>query len=192
MRLQRLVRETDNLGRFGGGEFKLIVPHTRLSEAEAVIDQKLVAVRRSRPLPQEVSFRYSFRQDLPAHAPDEVYRPAGWAVYAAKRRGRDQIAIDLAPSPRLTPDPLLTNADPSGTTSSPPGWGHATLLPKGRARNRAPAIKKRIGDTPKTLAAAPAPLGVTTTVARAGGAMRCLLDKMFLKVLVAAIACLST
>lgn len=129
---------------------------------------------------------------MPAHAPDEVYRPADWAVYAAKRRDRDQIAIDLAPSPRLTPDPGVTNGRSSGYHQQSARVGHATLLPKGRARNRAPAIKKRIGDTPKPVAAAPAPLGVTTTVARAGGAMRCLLDKMFLKVLVAAIACLST
>ena len=107
--LQRLVRRTDILGRVGGEEFILILPHTSLAEAEAIIDQMLAAVRRSRPLPQEVSFRYTFSAGLAGARqgddPDEVYRRADLALYAAKMRGRDQLAFDLPPSPRLTQDP---------------------------------------------------------------------------------------
>jgi diguanylate cyclase (GGDEF)-like protein len=107
--LQRLVRKTDILGRVGGEEFILILPHTSLVDAEAVIDRMLAAVRRPRPLPQEVSFRYSFSAGLAgarqADDPDEVYRRADLAFYAAKMRGRDQIAVELPPSPRLMQDP---------------------------------------------------------------------------------------
>ncbi|MFN7024803.1 MAG: GGDEF domain-containing protein [Pseudorhizobium sp.] len=107
--LQRLVRKTDILGRVGGEEFILILPHTSLVDAEAVIDRMLAAVRRSRPLPQEVSFRYSFSAGLAGarqgDEPDEVYRRADLALYAAKMRGRDQIAVELPPSPRFMQDP---------------------------------------------------------------------------------------
>ncbi|MFN7102083.1 MAG: GGDEF domain-containing protein [Pseudorhizobium sp.] len=107
--VQRLLRKTDTLGRVGGEEFILVLPHTSLLEAEAVIDRMLAAVRQSRPLPQELSFRYTFSAGLAGvqqgDDANEVYRRADLALYAAKMRGRDQIALDLQRSPPLMQDP---------------------------------------------------------------------------------------
>jgi diguanylate cyclase (GGDEF)-like protein len=96
--LQRLVRKTDVLGRVGGEEFLLILPKSTPQEAEAIVETMLLAVRRSRPLPEQASFRYTFSAGIAcASAGDDasaLYRRADLALYAAKMRGRDQVSLD--------------------------------------------------------------------------------------------------
>ncbi len=96
--VQRLVRKTDVFGRVGGEEFVLLLPNTAPEEAEQVVDRMLVAVRHSRPLPEQLSFRYTFSAGITsAFGSDdatELYRRADLALYAAKMRGRDQISLD--------------------------------------------------------------------------------------------------
>jgi diguanylate cyclase (GGDEF)-like protein len=101
--LQRLVRKTDVLGRVGGEEFILTLPRTAPEEAQAIVARMLDAVRKSRPLPEQVSFRYTFSAGIACgksgdNAAD-LYRRADLALYAAKMRGRDQISLD--PTMRL-------------------------------------------------------------------------------------------
>lgn len=101
--LQRLVRKTDILGRVGGEEFILILPHTSPDDAESIVGRMLDAVRQSRPLPEQASFRYTFSAGIASgqngdNAAD-LYRRADFALYAAKMRGRNQISLD--PSVKL-------------------------------------------------------------------------------------------
>lgn len=96
--LQKMVRRTDILGRVGGEEFVLVLPNTVPQEAEEIVNRMLVAVRQSRPLADQLSFRYTFSAGIACvmvgdHAND-IYRRADLALYAAKMRGRDQISID--------------------------------------------------------------------------------------------------
>lgn len=106
--LQRLVRTKDVLGRVGGEEFALLLPDTTPLEAEAIVGRMLDAVRISRPVADQASFRYTFSAGITAISrgedPTDVYRRADLALYAAKMRGRNQIAIDTNAdlSPRLT------------------------------------------------------------------------------------------
>lgn len=97
--IQRLVRKTDVLGRVGGEEFVLVLPNTTTWEAEAIIGRMLAEVRQSRPVREQLSFRYTFSAGLAgARAgddPADLYRRADLALYAAKMRGRDQIGIDI-------------------------------------------------------------------------------------------------
>lgn len=103
--LQRHVRKTDTLGRVGGEEFLLILPNTTMEDAEAVVQRMLLAVRHSRPVPEQASFRYTFSAGLAwvtrGDDPGTVYRRADLALYAAKMRGRDQISIEIQPDRRL-------------------------------------------------------------------------------------------
>lgn len=96
--LQRLVRKTDVLGRVGGEEFLLVLPNTRPDEAETIVQRMLSAVRQSRPLHDQVSFRYTFSAGIACATggddASELYRRADLALYAAKMRGRDQISLD--------------------------------------------------------------------------------------------------
>lgn len=96
--LHGLVRKTDVFGRVGGEEFVLILPNAGPEEAQAVVGRMLDAVRQSRPLPDQQSFRYSFSAGI-AHAESgeasaDLYRRADLALYAAKMRGRDQVCLD--------------------------------------------------------------------------------------------------
>ncbi len=96
--LQGLVRKTDVLGRVGGEEFVLILPNTAAGEAEAIVGRMLDAVRISRPVPDQASFRYTFSAGIACaergEKADDLYRRADLALYAAKMRGRDQISLD--------------------------------------------------------------------------------------------------
>ncbi|RWX79366.1 GGDEF domain-containing protein [Neorhizobium lilium] len=96
--LQHLIRKTDVLGRVGGEEFVLVLPKTSPQEAEVLVQRMLTEVRRSRPVPQQASFRYTFSAGiasiLPGDTAENVYRRADLALYAAKMRGRDQIGLD--------------------------------------------------------------------------------------------------
>ncbi len=98
--LQQHVRKTDVLGRVGGEEFVLLLPNTAPEDAEVILGRMLEAVRVSRPLADQVSFRYTFSAGLAGaratDRQDDVYRRADLALYAAKMRGRDQIGIDPA------------------------------------------------------------------------------------------------
>lgn len=96
--LQRLVRKVDVLGRVGGEEFILILPNTLPQEAEEILGRMLDAVRQSRPLPDQASFRYTFSAGIASGQqgddPADLYRRADLALYAAKMRGRNQISLD--------------------------------------------------------------------------------------------------
>ena len=96
--LQRLIRKTDVLGRLGGEEFVLILPHTTPLDAEVIVSRMLEAVRHSRPLQDEQSFRYTFSAGIACGESGDdaadVYRRADLALYAAKMRGRDQVSLD--------------------------------------------------------------------------------------------------
>ncbi len=96
--LQKMVRKTDILGRVGGEEFVLVLPNTVPEEAAEIVNRMLVAVRQSRPLADQLSFRYSFSAGIACvmsgDYANDIYRRADLALYAAKMRGRDQISID--------------------------------------------------------------------------------------------------
>jgi diguanylate cyclase (GGDEF)-like protein len=98
--LQRHLRRTDVLGRVGGEEFVVILPGTRPPEAVTVVGLMLDAVRHSRPVADQLSFRYTFSAGIASadsgEKADDIYRRADLALYAAKMRGRDQISIDPA------------------------------------------------------------------------------------------------
>ncbi|WP_162911286.1 sensor domain-containing diguanylate cyclase [Shinella zoogloeoides] len=103
--LQRHLRKTDILGRVGGEEFLLILPNTVMEDAEAILERMLAAVRHSRPVPDQASFRYTFSAGLAwaesGEEPSDIYRRADLALYAAKMRGRDQLSIEIQPRRHL-------------------------------------------------------------------------------------------
>lgn len=96
--IHRMIRKTDVLGRVGGEEFLLLLPGAAPADAEALLEKMLVAIRHSSPLSDQVSFRYTFSAGIACgnagEDPADAYRRADLALYAAKMRGRDQIAID--------------------------------------------------------------------------------------------------
>jgi diguanylate cyclase (GGDEF)-like protein len=101
--LHNRVRKTDVLGRVGGEEFVLILPDATPEDALAIVGQMLEAVRHSRPVAEQQSFRYTFSAGIASgdsgESATDLYRRADLALYAAKMRGRNQVCLD--PDARL-------------------------------------------------------------------------------------------
>ncbi len=82
-----VLRVTDQLARFGGDEFAVLLPECPLSEAEEIV-QRLEAMT---PGDQTCSLGLTC-WDLEASA-QELLRRADLALYGAKRAGRDRMVV---------------------------------------------------------------------------------------------------
>lgn len=97
------VRETDVVGRFGGEEFIIVLPHTKARDAAvvaerirttvyetgAVFDERLIDLTLSLGVAEAGAGADNF---------DNLLNAADAALYAAKRAGRNQVAINDAQS----------------------------------------------------------------------------------------------
>ena len=96
------LRATDRLGRFGGEEFVAVLPATDLAAAVAVAERVVASVRSLPVLPDRprctVSVGLAAVQADDARF-DQVLGRADAALYLAKNRGRDQVAIHASVAP---------------------------------------------------------------------------------------------
>jgi diguanylate cyclase (GGDEF)-like protein/PAS domain S-box-containing protein len=96
-RCRRTLRANDVLGRYGGEEFVIVFPETRLDEAGAVAERLRAAVA---DWPVEVggdAVGVTVSIGLAAHAPgqgrDALLQRADAALYAAKQEGRNLVRL---------------------------------------------------------------------------------------------------
>lgn len=92
--LRANTRQHDILCRFGGEEFILFLPHSSLQEASAVAE-RIRTVVAGTPFPDGITITLSAGV---AHLLDcgdtgELLRRADFAMYAAKKAGRDLVAV---------------------------------------------------------------------------------------------------
>ncbi|EPA8366582.1 diguanylate cyclase [Vibrio fluvialis] len=87
--LRNELRESDFLARIGGEEFAIILPHTPIEEAEAVLNRLRLAVFN---LHQESLSISGGVTDI-TEIPEEVYQRADMALYESKECGRNVISI---------------------------------------------------------------------------------------------------
>jgi len=97
-RCRAVSRETDLVGRVGGEEFALVLPHTNLEGAHTLGQRLGESLRRaavSTPSGAVVMFTVSMgiAEVAPGEAAQEVLRRADLAMYAAKAAGRDRIRL---------------------------------------------------------------------------------------------------
>lgn len=92
------VRETDVVGRFGGEEFLIVLPHTDKTEA-AVVAERIRQAMHQRKFEWQrraVTITLSLgvaEASAGAASFDELLKVVDQALYAAKRNGRDRIAV---------------------------------------------------------------------------------------------------
>ena len=103
-RLQERLRETDRLYRVGGEEFLVLLPETDISQAEAVADDLLRAIRQARFI-DGIGVTASagvatLASGVSAH---QWMVRADSALYAAKNAGRDQVICATDDSSVSTP-----------------------------------------------------------------------------------------
>ncbi len=91
------LRETDVLARIGGEEFLILLPHTTLPEAQAVVEVLFEAIRgKKHALPGadvQATASWGITNTSVCKNADaqELFRQADAALYRAKRTGRDRI-----------------------------------------------------------------------------------------------------
>ncbi len=95
--LERTLRKTDVIGRYGGEEFGVILIDTSLAEASAIVERLIAAVRasaadRNSLCPCTVSVGLcAFRPPLPTH--HRWLLEVDRALYRAKGEGRNRIVV---------------------------------------------------------------------------------------------------
>ncbi|WP_151632611.1 GGDEF domain-containing response regulator [Noviherbaspirillum aerium] len=96
--LQQRLRRSDIIGRYGGEEFVVIMPHTTAAAAVPVLDQIRASFSNIRHHAEHQDFTSSFSGGVAEIAPDsdaeELLRRADAALYLAKDGGRNKIIQD--------------------------------------------------------------------------------------------------
>ncbi|MCV2367789.1 GGDEF domain-containing protein [Roseateles oligotrophus] len=96
--LQANMRELDRLGRLGGEEFCLLLPHTTQNDAGLVAQRMCVALRQQSlqwlgaPIAMTASFGVAACQPHDSQG-DTTLAMADWLVYRAKSAGRDRVCV---------------------------------------------------------------------------------------------------
>lgn len=95
--LQKNLRDTDFIARFGGEEFVILMPETSAAEAK-VVAEKLRKRIESSPFnfkkePVQITTSFGLSEFHPNDTADEVFERADKALYHAKGEGRNRVLI---------------------------------------------------------------------------------------------------
>lgn len=98
----RSVRTTDVVGRFGGEEFIIVLPHTTATDAAVVAERIRRTISateiRWRDQPLDVTLSLGVAEAGPGTDTfDSLLTAADQALYAAKRAGRDRVSVSTLP-----------------------------------------------------------------------------------------------
>ena len=108
-RVRNQLRGGDIIGRYGGDEFLVVLPATRLADAFAVAERMAAAVR-GRPLTIEhrrlpASLSIGVAESEPDDSPATLIERADAALYASKQAGRDRVTGAAATGVALSGTP---------------------------------------------------------------------------------------
>ncbi|MFK8015319.1 MAG: GGDEF domain-containing protein [Gammaproteobacteria bacterium] len=103
-RIERIVRRTDQLGRYGGEEFLLVLNDVTEVEAVSVLELIRTAVEHS-PFYAgaqaiDVTVSVGLALGLGSECEDDLILAADKAVYTAKERGRNRVFLAPVPTPQ--------------------------------------------------------------------------------------------
>lgn len=95
--LQRRIRKTDFVARFGGEEFVILMPETEADTAFSVIDKARQMVEKLpfhfRKERVQITMSFGVAAFTDGMSKDEVFDVADKALYAAKQQGRNRVVL---------------------------------------------------------------------------------------------------
>ncbi|MGJ4887539.1 sensor domain-containing diguanylate cyclase [Bradyrhizobium sp. HKCCYLRH3099] len=102
-----VLRDSDVIGRLGGEEFGIVLPHTSLAQAMAVLEKMRLAVAGlavdSPCGPIRVTASFGAVDFVPGLTFDAMLERADLAMYAAKDDGRNRVVAWVEAAPSLAP-----------------------------------------------------------------------------------------
>ena len=93
LRVQGVLRETDELARWGGEEFMILAPHTEPDGAAQLAERVRQVIAGSAPEGIEVTASLGVTGTAPGMTLQRLEDRADRAMYAAKRNGRDNVQV---------------------------------------------------------------------------------------------------
>ncbi len=97
-RVREQLREVDGLGRWGGEEFAVYLPHTELTDALHVAEKlRLALAEREFPGVGTVTASFGVARYRPDESLEECLRRADDALYQAKHQGRNRVSREAKP-----------------------------------------------------------------------------------------------
>ena len=95
--LQRNLRDSDFIARFGGEEFVALMPQTSTSEAKIVAEKLRKKIEESpfnfKKEPVQITVSFGISEFAQGESADEVFSRADKALYEAKDKGRNQVQL---------------------------------------------------------------------------------------------------
>ncbi len=98
--LRQRLRSQDLLARWGGEEFLLLMPNTNMAQAQQLVDEVRLGIRRLDTSPLDVALSATFGISpvaTSALALEQAIKAADLALYRGKAQGRDQVVLAALP-----------------------------------------------------------------------------------------------
>ncbi|MBR0872679.1 sensor domain-containing diguanylate cyclase [Bradyrhizobium tropiciagri] len=133
------LRGSDVIGRLGGEEFGVLLPHTRLDQAMGVLEKVRAAIAATRiDTPAGtigVTCSLGGAVLSPGQCFDDILRNADLAMYGAKQAGRNQALAWVDPAPSIAP--TARRVFKAGTISFNAGHSTVNCTVRGLSRDSA-------------------------------------------------------
>lgn len=96
--LRSCLRECDQLGRYGGEEFVVLLPETSVEEAVGAAERMRAAIAGMQlaQIPETLTVSAGLAEWIPGESGDSLLQRSDRAMYQAKNAGRNRYCVDMA------------------------------------------------------------------------------------------------
>ncbi len=89
--LDNSLKSTDFIGRYGGEEFLIILPHTSRKNSSIALERMRKMIEGSKLIEKKVTVSMGVAKTLTGDDPEKIFKRADKALYKAKNSGRNRV-----------------------------------------------------------------------------------------------------